>query len=184
MLADNQRGISLRNGHTILDNNTAIMNNSWISTVSRPTCDYCYGSSAIPCTGTEALRLLVTSGGGSALYYGDGVSQGAAFDSKAFIFNTAFENYKTTYSGQPSCSNNVVFKPNPGAIEFTGSHHLFNTSCTNCNLLAYGNFTPTFSMCGNMTCTGFSNYLIQDHTGNFLGFNGTILPNNTWIGDG
>lgn len=34
-----------------------------------------------------------------------------------------------------------------------------------------------------MVCTGKSNYLITDWDGTFLGFKGTIIPNNTAIGD-
>jgi hypothetical protein len=29
-----------------------------------------------------------------------------------------------------------------------------------------------------------NNYIIQDHDGGFLGYNGTIIANNSWIGDG
>lgn len=190
MFADNNRSLSLRQAFTILDDNNVTLNNSWFSALSRPTCDYCYGPTATHCNGTEGLRLLVTTGQAGVSYptsYGpgiDGVSRQAAFDSKAFITNVLFENFKQSYVTQPSCGNNVVFKPNPGAIEYTGSHHLFNTSCTECEPTSFGQFAPSSSMCGNMSCTGFSNYLVQDHTGEFLGFPGTIIPNNTWIGDG
>lgn len=191
MLADNGRGISLRNGYTILDNSTVIVNNTWISAVTRPTCDYCYGPTATLCNSTEALRLLVTTVPATSIQsyptnYGknyDSVRQ-AGFDSKAFLINVIFENYRQAYTSQASCSNNVVFKPNPGAIELTGSHYLNKSICNNCDTISVGDFTPTPSICGNMSCTGFSNYLIQDVSGGFLGFNGTILPNNSWIGDG
>lgn len=33
-----------------------------------------------------------------------------------------------------------------------------------------------------MPCTGRNNYLIHDHDGSFLGFQGIIIPNNSDIG--
>jgi hypothetical protein len=33
-------------------------------------------------------------------------------------------------------------------------------------------------------CTGKNNYLIHDHTGDFLPFIGVLLANNSWVGDG
>ena len=40
-----------------------------------------------------------------------------------------------------------------------------------------------FGGCGDIVCTGFNNYLIQDFDGGFLGTKGTIMPNNKAIGD-
>jgi hypothetical protein len=40
-----------------------------------------------------------------------------------------------------------------------------------------------FGGCGTILCTGMNNYLIQDHTGDFFTFKGTLLANNSWIGD-
>jgi len=63
MLADNQRSMGLRNGHASYghDNCTATFKNSWISAISRPTCDYCYGTGANPCSNNLGLRLLATT---------------------------------------------------------------------------------------------------------------------------
>lgn len=39
-----------------------------------------------------------------------------------------------------------------------------------------------FGGCGDILCTGKSNYLVIDWTGTFLGHIGTLIPNNTIIG--
>lgn len=51
MLADNQRAATLRfAGDLNSADNTAIVSDSFITAVSRPTCTYCYGSSALSCS--------------------------------------------------------------------------------------------------------------------------------------
>lgn len=71
-----------------------------------------------------------------------------------------------------------------------GSHHLFDSNCTDCELKAYGFFKPPpanqigwFGGCGDILCTGFNNYVISDRTGTFLPQKGVLLANNSWIGD-
>lgn len=39
-----------------------------------------------------------------------------------------------------------------------------------------------FGGCGNITCTGKNNYIIEDHSGTFLPGGGFLLANNTPIG--
>ena len=94
-------------------------------------------------------------------------------DSKAYLYNVAFDNYKLDYSamGLP-CSNNVLFKDNPLATDLIGSAYLWNSTCSNCDFDAISYFDPPiaahlgwFGGCGNMLCTGRNNYLLQDHTG-------------------
>ena len=70
-----------------------------------------------------------------------------------------------------------------------GSVNLYNSLCSNCDedsyLLAQTPnlaFLGWFGGCGDMVCTGFRNYLVQDHTGTFFGSKGTIIPNNSVIG--
>jgi hypothetical protein len=120
----------------------------------------------------------------------DVICKEETFDGKAFLYNTVFDSFRRSYSGLSQCSNNVVFIPHPGSTDITGSHHLFNTSCPNCDSDSYGFFPPPdknqlgwFGGCGTILCTGMNNYIVQDHTGNFFNFKGTILANNSWIGD-
>lgn len=44
-----------------------------------------------------------------------------------------------------------------------------------------------FGGCGDILCTGFNNYFIEDHTATFLPQSGkaykSLLANNSWIGD-
>lgn len=90
----------------------------------------------------------------------------------------------------PQCSNNVVFEPHNLASDMTGSHHLSNTVCNNCSPTAFARFTTPdpgdlgwFGGCGSILCTGKNNYIIMDHTGDFLGQPGFLLANNSEIGD-
>lgn len=82
--------------------------------------------------------------------------------------------------------NNVVFKSHPGAIDMTGSHNLRNTICTDCDLETLAYFEPPnpafltwFGGCGTILCTGKNNYLINDHTGDFLPEKGVLIANNS-----
>ena len=71
-----------------------------------------------------------------------------------------------------------------------GSVNLFTSSCSNCQnnsyLLAQSpnpSHLGWFGGCGDILCTGFNNYLIQDHTGTFFGQKATIIANNSVIGN-
>jgi hypothetical protein len=105
--------------------------------------------------------------------------------------NVTFDSFNQTYLGAISsqCGGNFVFRENGGASDSTADTNLFNVQCTNCDknsyLLADEN-NPSqiswFGGCGDILCTGRSNFLIIDWNGTFLGFVGTIIPNNTVIG--
>lgn len=84
------------------------------------------------------------------------------------------------------CQNNVIFKPHDAASDMTGSHHLTNVSCNNCQLTAMAYFTPPNPAflgwsggCGTILCTGKNNYIIHDHTGTLLGSKSILLSNNS-----
>lgn len=102
-----------------------------------------------------------------------------------------FDNFRQSYTGNlTSCSNNFVFIPHSGATDLTGSHHLTQTTCNNCDTNSYAYFSPPhnvrldwFGGCGKLLCTGMNNYIIQDHDGSFLGFAGTLIANNSVIGN-
>jgi hypothetical protein len=65
VLADNGRGVSLKMGASEGGNNhTAYFSDSYITPVSRPNCDYCYGSSAINCVNNIGVRLFTASANG------------------------------------------------------------------------------------------------------------------------
>ena len=76
MLADNKRGLTLRNGYlnTTGDSNVAVVSNSWFSALSRPTCSYCYGASATSCSNNIAIRLMESTANGKLLPNSFGLS--------------------------------------------------------------------------------------------------------------
>ena len=198
LMADNwDRSITLKHGASEGGtNHTAFLTNSYISVISRPNCAECYGTSAIQCTGAYAIRLFTASANGEVMpeKFGptfDVICKQPVYDSKAFLTNVTVDNIKQTYTGNVSmCSGNFVFKPNGGARDFVGGTNLFDSKCTNCDSDSYliapspsASHLGWFGGCGDILCTGFNNYLIQDHTGSFFGSKGTIIANNSLIAD-
>jgi len=121
----------------------------------------------------------------------DVICKQPVYDSKSFLENVTFDNFRQSYTGLSSCSSNFVFKPHSGAFDMVGSVNLIDSYCVNCDSNSYL-LAPNpnvdqlgwFGGCGDIVCTGFDNYQIQDHTGTFLGQKGTIIPNNTEMGIG
>ena len=115
-------------------------------------------------------------------------------DTNVWIKNVKFENFKKSYSTLPgslatACSNNNLFEVNPSTDSSIANHHFYSTVCTNCDADAIGYFSPAVQGnlgnaggCGNILCTGRQNYLMLDHDGSLIGFNGAIVPNNPVIG--
>lgn len=82
------------------------------------------------------------------------------------------------------------------ASDQVAGHYFINTTCDNCNndyTLKAIKPSPAwrgwFGGCGTKTgnnkfdCTGPNNYLVKDFTGDFFGHKGTILANNSVIGN-
>lgn len=70
-----------------------------------------------------------------------------------------------------------------------GGVNLWTSNCLNCDPDSYlkapapnPNHIGWFGGCGDILCTGFQNYLVQDHTGTFFGAKGTIIANNSVVG--
>lgn len=60
ILADNGRAVTLRFG--LEDSNkSAYLSDSYITALSRPNCNYCYGLAAIKCQDNVAVRMLTTT---------------------------------------------------------------------------------------------------------------------------
>ena len=102
MIADSGRAVTLRFGKEG-DDRTAFFEDSWISAVARPSCVECYQTGANNCANISAVRMLVVTVSGQRLPYKfganfDGVYSDGAFDSKAFLKNVTFHNYKQTYT--------------------------------------------------------------------------------------
>ena len=196
IMADNRRGVTLKHGASEGGHDhSAYLYNSYITAISRPSCAECYGSSATKCTWGTGMRMFTASANGEVLpaKFGssfDVVCKQPVYDSKSFLENVTFDNFRQTYTGAVSaCSNNFAFKPHNGGFDQTGSANLFTSHCTNCDTDSYLNApAPSasrlgwFGGCGDILCTGFQNYLVQDHDGMFFGSKGTIVPNNSVIG--
>lgn len=59
----------------------------------------------------------------------------SALDSKAFIKNVHFKNYRTTGNYENTdvrCRDNTVFTTSASALELIGSMHISSSSCQNC----------------------------------------------------
>ena len=196
LMADNGRSVTLKHGAAEGGyDHTAYLYNSYISAVSRPNCAECYGSSATDCTDNHGMRMFTASANGETMpaKFGnsfDVVCKQPVYDSKSFVENVTFDSFRQTYTGSvASCSANHVFRPHGGGFDMTGSVNLFTSHCTNCDTDSYL-IAPApspsrlgwFGGCGDILCTGFQNYLVQDHDGMFFGSKSTIVPNNSQIG--
>eukprot|EP00178_Gracilaria_changii_P001733 TRINITY_DN12424_c0_g1_i1.p1 TRINITY_DN12424_c0_g1~~TRINITY_DN12424_c0_g1_i1.p1 ORF type:complete len:205 (-),score=7.55 TRINITY_DN12424_c0_g1_i1:995-1609(-) len=120
----------------------------------------------------------------------DVICKQETYDSKAFLNNVTFDNFRLSYTNLPQCSSNIVFKSHPTASDITGSHNLRDCLCNNCELPAMAWFEPPKAKdlgwsggCGSILCTGKNNYLIHDYTGGFLGEPSILMSNNSEIGD-
>lgn len=96
VMVDNQRGATLKFGHGEgTSNHTGILTNSYISAVSRPSCTYCYGDAAIPCSSSIGLRMLTVSANGESLpnKFGPGfdvICKQELYESKVYMTNVTF----------------------------------------------------------------------------------------------
>ena len=197
MLADNIRGIGLRFGGYDATNNSLVWTNSWISAVSRPTCAYCYGDTTTICSNTHGVRLLAVTANTERLpkIFGDEtqtICKNEMLDANAWLYGITFDSFMQTYTGAVAtkCSRNVMFEVHPIDDSNVANHHFFNTTVINSDTSALGYYAPPlqrnfgwFGGCGNLLCTGRNNYLMIDHDGGLLGFQGLIIPNNSAIGD-
>lgn len=76
------------------------------------------------------------------------------------------------------------------ASDMTAGHYLRNVACVNCDPNYHirsdkpnEQWRGWFGGCGSIDCTGPNNYIIEDQTGQFLGFLGTLIANNTMVGN-
>ena len=84
----------------------------------------------------------------------------------------------------------MLFEAHPDASSSIGNHHFYNTKCTTCDTNALGHYDTALQShlgstggCGDIACSGRSNYLMYDHDGTLFGAKGVIIPNNPTIGD-
>lgn len=117
----------------------------------------------------------------------DVICKQEVFSTEAYLSNITFNGFKQTYTNAnyASCSNNHVFRPHGGASDQTAGHYLSNCPCTDCDQQSYVMCDapdPTgigwFGGCGDIHCSGKKNYMVHDLTGDFLGFNGVVIPNS------
>lgn len=198
IMVDNQRGATLKfGGPEGGSNHTGIFTNSYISAVSRPNCTQCYGSGAINCDNNIGLRLLTASSNGESLphKFGPGfdvICKPPLYENKVYMTNVTLDNFRQSYGGVvgAACKSNFAFRGHSLAFDSTADTNLFNVACTNCDTNSYlfadqNSLSQLgwFGGCGDIVCTGRSNYVIIDWSGTFLGFQGTIIPNNTVVGN-
>ena len=118
IMVDNGRGVTIKFGDSEGNtNHTAFFRFSVVNAISRPTCTYCYGANAIPCTGSIGMRMLTVTGNGESLpdKFGAGfdvICRAESFENKVFLEDVTFKNYAQTYTTAVSstCSGNFVFR--------------------------------------------------------------------------
>jgi hypothetical protein len=123
----------------------------------------------------------------------DVVCKQPVYNSKAYLTNIIFDNFQQSYNGtsvSSICSNNFAFRPHSGGFDMVGGHYLTNCNCTRCDNESYvladapdSSMLGWFGGCGDLLCTGKQNYQIVDWTGGFLGTPGTVIGNNSVIGN-
>lgn len=169
IMVDNGRSITLKLGGLEGQSNfTAFLHNSFISALSRPNCAECYGPTATACTGRIGMRLLTASNNGERLpsKFGPGfdvICRQPLFDSKTFIVNTTFDNFRQSYTGAAAaCGSNFAFKPHSSGFDMVGGANLYTSNCQNCDANSYLSapspslsFLGWFGGCGDIVCTGF-----------------------------
>ena len=113
--------------------------------------------------------------------------------------NITFDSFRQNYSaadfsGQIAqlCGNNFAMQTHPQAVDATGGHYLFTCNCSNCDQNSYiycdansPQYLGLAGGCGDILCTGKSNYIVIDWNGTFFnnGNGTTLLPNNTLMGE-
>ena len=193
IMAENGRSVTLKigaseGGH----NHVAQFNTSYIAAIARPTCSDCYsGSLGNRCSEGQGVRLFSASANGEVMpkKFGGGfdvICKQEVFSTKAYLYDVTFDNFRHTYSGSlAGCGNNSVFRPHGGASDQTAGHYLYDCPCLDCEDNSYVKMDPPnpagfgwFGGCGELHCTGKKNYMVQDRTGDFLGFKGALVPNS------
>jgi hypothetical protein len=124
------------------------------------------------------MRMLTASNNGEELpnKFGSGydvICKQPLYDSKSFLYNNTFDNYKQSYSGNyaasviQNCGSNFVFRPHSSGFDMVGGVNLYNDICSNCDSNSYLTadtpnpaFLSWFGGCGDILCTGYQNYLI------------------------
>ena len=174
-MADNGRGVTLKNGASEgTSSHSAYLYNSYITAVSRPNCAECYGPGATDCSSNLGMRMYTVSNNGEHLpgKFGtnfDVICKQPVYDSKSFLFNVTFDNFRSVYSGSgvassvaSSCGSNFVFRPHPSGFDMVGGVNLYDSYCSNCDTQSYltadapsKNFLGWFGGCGDILCTGY-----------------------------
>jgi hypothetical protein len=105
----------------------------------------------------------------------DVVCKQPVFNSKAYLTNVIFDNFKQSYTGTAvsnACRKNFVFRPHSGGFDMVGGHYLTRCSCNSCDSDSYvlsdapdKNQLGWFGGCGDILCTGKQNYQVVDWTG-------------------
>ena len=95
IMADNARAVSLKFGGKGDIDNTAVLQNSYITAISRPSCAECYLSGAMTCSGNKGARLLTASNNGETMpsKFGGGfdtICKSPNADSKNYFINVTF----------------------------------------------------------------------------------------------
>jgi hypothetical protein len=138
---ENDIGVSLRMNHEGNDN-AGFFRNSYIAGVARLDCPECFNElsdSQDFCRGKGVQMMVSTQAGqgfpldADPLGEFDIICTSEVFDSRCYVYNVVFDNFRTTYPTLPKCGNTNVWITHPAASDATSGHYLVDTKCNNCD---------------------------------------------------
>lgn len=83
--------------------------------------------------------MLSVSGNGQDDYSSniEIINSAEVLDSKAYLQNVIFQNYRANFTTFPQCGNSFVLRPNPLAHDAIAIHSLFDCQCVGCDTDSY-----------------------------------------------
>ena len=131
----------------------------------------------IPIATEDSKRSKRTNG--TALISGlTNVASSAIYQSSFTVDHVTFANFNDSLVS--GCSNNYIFRSNPGAIDasaFTSVSNVTLSQVNTDNIVYFSSTLPSlYGACKGKNCTGTQNILIKDLDGSLLSQNASFIP--------
>ena len=182
MLAENTLGLAFRPGGTEEIRNAHEFRNIWMSALARPDCVECYAlNTENICKNNDGYYTALATNGFFIPSKKKALNSNVTCireltQSSIFWYDSVFQNYRDTYTGFPNCGNNHLYTVKDDFEDSVSGNYVSNVTCENCEESALFHFkNPDKTLigwkggCGEIVCSGKSNHLFHDLTGNLLG---------------